>query len=99
MDKVPWLLIFNYILKGVGSAKGISKLTAKVIVKYVLAFSGPTGWITSLLLSKVLKYGIIELGDLRQEFKDKLNLKKFDKIKHESSKERDDLEEKILTGK
>lgn len=99
MNKIPWIEILKYIMTGVGSAKGISKITAKVIVKYVLAFSGPTGWITSIFLSKVLKYGIIELSDLRQEFKDKLNLKKYEKVKHESSKERDELEKKILLGK
>lgn len=99
MNKIPWLDLLKYIVAGLGSVKTISKVTAKVIVKYILMWSGPQGFITSIILSRVVQYGLIELNDLRLEFRDHVTLKKFKKeLPSGNTDKRKELENDILSG-
>ena len=68
--KIPWLDLIKAVIPNLGSAKNFSKALAKAIVMFILKWSGPQGWITSIILGKAIKYGLIEAKEFVQEIKD-----------------------------
>ncbi len=100
MDVNTLTEVLKLLTAGMKTTKGFSQAVAKSIVTFVLRWSGPQGWVASLLLSKVIYYGIIELKDLGQEWKDHHEIKKYKKaIEQKDEQKRKELEEEILTGK
>lgn len=70
-----WLEVFKIIIANLKSVRGLSKALAKFVVKFLLKYSGPQGFITSLILEKIIKYGIIEGRDIIQKNKDNKTIK------------------------
>lgn len=104
MDKNTWLLalkdVFLYVFKGLSTAKTVSKLVAKYLIKFVLRLSGTTGLIASYLLPKAIEWGLIELKELVDEAKDKKTLKDHAKeTPNGNTEKRKELEKSILEGK
>lgn len=79
MKNIPWLEILKLLTPNLKTVKGFSKALAKVIVQYVLKLSGPQGFITSLILTQAIKYGLVEIEDKVQEIKDKKASNDLDK--------------------
>lgn len=99
MNKQFWLEIMGLVVKYYASTKMLSKQLAKAVVLNVLKLSGPTGYLTGLILAKVIELGLVELKDLGQKFKDHRALKKFkEELPKGNTDERKKLEESILTG-
>lgn len=104
MNKNTWLLalkdIFLYVVKGLGTAKAVSKLVAKYLVKFVLKLSGPYGFIASYLLPKAIEWGLVELREVVQEIKDKEAIKDHEKeIPNGNTDKRKELEKDIFEGR
>lgn len=70
MNNVPWLDILKMLLPNLKTVKGFSKALAKAIVMFILKWSGPQGWITSIILSRAIKFGLIEGKEFIQKIKD-----------------------------
>jgi len=78
MNNLPWSEILKILTPNLKTVKGFSKALAKVVVKYILKLSGPQGFITSLILSQAIKYGLVEIQDKVQEIKDKKAIQDLD---------------------
>jgi hypothetical protein len=100
MNKQFWLEIAGMFVKHYASTKMLSKQLAKAVVLNVLKLSGPVGYITGLILAKVIEYGLVELKDLEQKFKDHKTLKEFkEELPNGNTEKRKELEEDILSGR
>lgn len=101
--KIPWLDIVKLLIPNTKSVKDFSKALAKAIVMFILKWSGPQGWITSILLSKAIKYGLIEVKEFVQEIKDNKTISDGDYLEtlpvtDEVKKKRKENLKKLLEG-
>lgn len=102
--KSAWLDILKIIYNNIKSVKGLSKSLAKYITVFILRLSGPHGWVTSAILSKVISWGIIEAKDIIQHWKDNKTIKEGDKLEklpptEEVKKKRKKNLKKLIEGK
>lgn len=102
--KSAWLDILKIIYNNIKSVKGLSKALAKYITVFILRLSGPQGWVTSAILSKVISWGIIEAKDIVQHWKDNKTIKEGDKLEklpptEEVKKKRKKNLKKLIEGK
>lgn len=100
--KTPWLEIIKMLLPA-KTVKDLSKALAKAVVMFVLKWSGPQGWITSIVLSKAIKFGLIEAKEFVQSIKDNKTISDGDYLEtlpatDEIKKKRKENLKKLLEG-
>ena len=101
--KIPWLDLIKLLIPNTKSAKDFSKALAKGIVMFILKWSGPQGWITSIILSKAIKFGIIEAKEFVQSIKENKTISDGDYLEtlpatDEVKKKRKENLKKLLEG-
>ena len=85
---MSWSEILKILILNLKSVKDFSKSLAKILVKYILKLSGPQGFITSLILEKCIKWGLVEIENVVQKIKDDHLEKNLENALKEGDKEK-----------
>lgn len=85
---MSWSEILKILIPNLKSVKDFSKSLAKILVKYILKLSGPQGFITSLILEKCIKWGLVEIENVVQKIKDDHLEKNLENALKEGDKEK-----------
>lgn len=96
---MSWSEILKILIPNLKSVKDFSKSLAKILVKYILKLSGPQGFITSLILEKCIKWGLVEIENVVQKIKDDHLEKNLENALKEGDKDKiKDAGKKVLEG-